>query len=56
MRGGRTIIHFSFFGPGFAARLITQMYFPGDPLLEMDPIFLSSLMRRRAIASSAPST
>jgi protocatechuate 3,4-dioxygenase, beta subunit len=34
-------IHFSFFGTGFAARLITQMYFPGDPLLELDPIFLS---------------
>ena len=34
-------IHFSFFGSGFAARLITQMYFPGDPLLELDPIFLS---------------
>src|SRR5215831_1506164 len=34
-------IHFSFFGSGFAARLITQMYFPGDPLLALDPIFLS---------------
>ena len=34
-------IHFSFFGAGFAQRLITQMYFPGDPLLELDPIFLS---------------
>ena len=34
-------IHFSFFGSGFAARLITQMYFPGDPLLDLDPIFLS---------------
>jgi len=34
-------IHFSFFGSGFAARLITQMYFPGDPLLARDPIFLS---------------
>jgi protocatechuate 3,4-dioxygenase beta subunit len=32
-------IHFSFFGPGYATRLITQMYFPGDPLLELDPIF-----------------
>ena len=32
-------IHFSLFGAGFAARLITQMYFPGDPLLELDPIF-----------------
>ncbi len=32
-------IHFSFFGPAFATRLITQMYFPGDPLLAFDPIF-----------------
>ncbi len=32
-------IHFSFFGPGYATRLITQMYFPGDPLLALDPIF-----------------
>jgi protocatechuate 3,4-dioxygenase beta subunit len=34
-------IHFSLFGPAFATRLITQMYFPGDPLLEYDPIFRS---------------
>jgi protocatechuate 3,4-dioxygenase beta subunit len=32
-------IHFSLFGPSFATRLITQMYFPGDPLLALDPIF-----------------
>ncbi|MBU6498422.1 MAG: protocatechuate 3,4-dioxygenase subunit beta [Rhodospirillales bacterium] len=32
-------IHFSYFGPGFATRLITQMYFPGDPLLALDPVF-----------------
>ena len=32
-------IHFSLFGPSFATRLITQMYFPGDPLLDLDPIF-----------------
>ncbi len=32
-------IHFSLFGPGFATRLVTQMYFPGDPLLDLDPIF-----------------
>jgi protocatechuate 3,4-dioxygenase beta subunit len=32
-------IHFSLFGNGFAQRLITQMYFPGDPLLDLDPIF-----------------
>lgn len=34
-------IHFSVFGPSFATRLITQMYFPGDPLLALDPIFNS---------------
>ncbi len=33
-------IHFSLFGPSFATRLVTQMYFPGDPLLALDPIFL----------------
>jgi len=32
-------IHFSLFGPAFATRLVTQMYFPGDPLLPLDPIF-----------------
>lgn len=32
-------IHFSLFGPVFATRLVTQMYFPGDPLLTHDPIF-----------------
>ena len=32
-------IHFSLFGPAFATRLVTQMYFPGDPLLPYDPIF-----------------
>jgi protocatechuate 3,4-dioxygenase beta subunit len=35
-------IHFSLFGPGYATRLITQMYFPGDPLLLLDPIFLAT--------------
>jgi protocatechuate 3,4-dioxygenase, beta subunit len=34
-------IHFSLFGPGLATRLVTQMYFPGDPLLALDPIFQS---------------
>ena len=32
-------IHFSLFGPAFATRLVTQMYFPSDPLLPADPIF-----------------
>ncbi|WP_428395141.1 protocatechuate 3,4-dioxygenase subunit beta [Lichenicoccus sp.] len=31
-------IHLSLLGPAFATRLITQMYFPDDPLIEMDPI------------------
>jgi protocatechuate 3,4-dioxygenase, beta subunit len=34
-------IHFSLFGPAFRSRLITQMYFPGDPLFGQDPIFQS---------------
>ena len=32
-------IHFSLFGPAFATRLVTQMYFPGDPLIEYDPMY-----------------
>jgi protocatechuate 3,4-dioxygenase, beta subunit len=32
-------IHFSLFGRAFTQRLVTQMYFPGDPLLPLDPIF-----------------
>jgi protocatechuate 3,4-dioxygenase beta subunit len=32
-------IHLSLFGPSFLTRLVTQMYFPGDPLLALDPIF-----------------
>jgi len=32
-------IHFSLFGVAFAQRLVTQMYFPGDPLFAQDPIF-----------------
>lgn len=34
-------IHFSMFGEAFSSRLVTQMYFPGDPLFEYDPIFQS---------------
>jgi protocatechuate 3,4-dioxygenase beta subunit len=34
-------IHFSLFGNAYAQRLITQMYFPGDPLFAYDPIFNS---------------
>jgi len=32
-------IHFSIFGDGLLSRLVTQMYFPGDPLLAFDPIY-----------------
>ena len=34
-------IHFSVFGTGFTQRLVTQMYFPGDPLFALDPIYNS---------------
>jgi len=34
-------IHLSLFGPAFATRVVTQMYFPGDPLFFQDPIFHS---------------
>ncbi|WP_394833047.1 protocatechuate 3,4-dioxygenase subunit beta [Pendulispora rubella] len=47
-------IHFSLFGPGCASRLITQMYFPGDPLLALDPIYNSipdAEARRRLIST-----
>jgi protocatechuate 3,4-dioxygenase beta subunit len=46
-------IHFSLFGRAFAQRLITQMYFPGDPLFSRDPVFLSipdEAARQRLIA------
>lgn len=46
-------IHFSILGFSIATRLITQMYFPGDPLLELDPIFLSvpEISRHRLVSS-----
>jgi protocatechuate 3,4-dioxygenase beta subunit len=31
-------MHFSLFGPSLSSRLVTQMYFPGDPLMAHDPI------------------
>jgi protocatechuate 3,4-dioxygenase beta subunit len=34
-------IHFSLFGAAFTQRLVTQMYFPGDPLFPFDPILQS---------------
>lgn len=47
-------IHFSIFGTAFTQRLITQMYFPGDPLFPYDPIFNSipdERARQRLIAA-----
>ena len=35
-------IHLSLFGPSIQSRLVTQMYFPGDPRLPLDPIFLGT--------------
>ena len=32
-------IHFSLFGSAFTQRLVTQCYFPGDPLFALDPIY-----------------
>jgi len=49
-------IHLSLFGPSFVTRLVTQFFFPGDPLIPLDPI-LSSIPsrkgRERLIASYA---
>jgi protocatechuate 3,4-dioxygenase, beta subunit len=46
-------IHFSLFGRSFTQRLITQMYFPGDPLLAFDPILQSvpEAARERLVSS-----
>ena len=46
-------IHFSLFGRAFAQRLITQMYFPGDPLFPFDPILSSvpEAARERLVSS-----
>lgn len=41
-------IHFSLFGHGFAQRLITQMYFEGDPLIDICPI-VNTIPDRKAI-------
>ncbi|HVB45499.1 MAG TPA: protocatechuate 3,4-dioxygenase subunit beta [Streptosporangiaceae bacterium] len=52
-------IHFSLFGRAFTQRLVTQMYFPGDPLFPHDPIFNSvpdPKARERMIASFDLST
>ena len=50
-------IHFSLFGTNFLTRLITQMYFPGDPLLPLDPIYNSipdQAARRRLVSAHDP--
>lgn len=47
-------IHFSLFGTAFTQRLVTQMYFPGDPLFGLDPIYQSIVdpaARARLIAA-----
>lgn len=47
-------IHFSLLGPSFVTRLVTQMYFPGDPLHPLDPMLTSvpnEDARRRLIAA-----
>ena len=47
-------IHYSLFGTGFGQRVITQMYFPGDPLLALDPVYLSvpdKAARERLVAA-----
>ena len=49
-------LHFSLFGNVHAQRLVTQMYFPGDPLLAFDPIYHSvpAAARERLIATFDP--
>jgi protocatechuate 3,4-dioxygenase, beta subunit len=47
-------IHFSLFGTEFTQRMITQMYFPGDPLMALDPIYQAITDRKareRLVAS-----
>ena len=47
-------IHFSLFGTSFLSRLVTQMYFPNDPLFPYDPMFQSiadERARERLISS-----
>ena len=43
-------IHFSVFGHAFAQRLITQMYFDGDPMIWQCPI-VGSISQREAVES-----
>jgi protocatechuate 3,4-dioxygenase beta subunit len=55
-------VHLSLLGPAFATRLITQMYFPDDPLIEIDPIanavpmpYRQRLVSRFDIGTTEPS-
>ena len=43
-------IHFSIFGESFGQRLITQMYFEGDPLINLCPI-VNSIADEKATKS-----
>ncbi len=54
-------IHLSLLGPAFATRLVTQLYFPDDPLIEIDPIanavpmpYRQRLVARFDIATTEP--
>ena len=50
-------IHFGVFGPAFATRIVTQMYFPGDPLMQYDPIYQSTadpVARERLVSHYDP--
>jgi protocatechuate 3,4-dioxygenase beta subunit len=50
-------VHFSVFGPAFATRIVTQMYFPGDPLLDLDPLYNAvpdEAARKRLICAYDP--
>ena len=54
-------IHYSLLGPAFATRLVTQMYFPDDPLIDIDPIanavpmpFRQRLISRFDIGTTQP--
>jgi protocatechuate 3,4-dioxygenase beta subunit len=52
-------IHFSLFGSEFRSRLVTQMYFPGDPLMPRDPILQSipdQAGRARLVSQFDPET
>ncbi len=52
-------IHFSLLGNAPVQRLVTQMYFPGDPLLDLDPVYNSvpdPAARRRMISTLALET